>query len=161
MGCEWVMPSHFYTETKEVFESCSGEDPNTPPGIYLENGSSSTFWQGQSPTPSAASPAKSSHCKEVKSIIGGDTKNGIKGKNLKQTTAPAYSTATSSSSSKGSKATGNAQATVGTANHVANVAADGSGNAVDANTSGAMGAGVLLSAGALGATFLSAVVFLL
>lgn len=146
------MPSDFYSETKEIFESCSGDDPTTPPGIYIENGSSSTFWQGQSPTPSAAAPAKSSHCKQVKSIIGGDTKNGIKGKNLKQTTAPAYSSATSTSKSSNAKATGQVQASVAAQNHINNVA---SGNTVTSTTSGAMG-GLLVSGMALSLTLLSA-----
>lgn len=157
MGCNWVMPSDFYTETKEIFESCSGDDPITPPGIYIENGSSSTFWQGQSPTPSAAAPAKSSHCKQVKSIIGGDTKNGIKGKHLKQTTAPAYSSATSTSQSSVAKATGKTQASAAAQNHINNNVA--AGNSVTSSTSGAVG-GLLVSGMALSMALLSALVLM-
>lgn len=41
MGCNWVMPGDY---SPDVFDSCEA-DPAYPPGIYVENGSTSSFQQ--------------------------------------------------------------------------------------------------------------------
>ena len=87
MGCNWIMPGDY---SPDAFDSCEA-DPAYPPGIFVENGSTSSFQQyatglwtlngerktytngkkGQK-TPSAAqSLPASSNCKPGKSPANG------------------------------------------------------------------------------------------
>ncbi|KAL4399893.1 hypothetical protein ACI68E_002802 [Malassezia pachydermatis] len=87
MGCQWVMPGDY---TSGVFDTCDA-DPAYPPGIFIENGSTSSFEQygtglwtlngqrmtytngksGQSTPQIAQSLPKSSNCMTTSSIMNG------------------------------------------------------------------------------------------
>ncbi|KAF8328096.1 uncharacterized protein EI90DRAFT_3155849 [Cantharellus anzutake] len=56
-GCEWNMPGNY----TQGFSSCQG-DSTLPMGVYVSNGVTSTFHQGQPSTPSPHPPGKSSEC---------------------------------------------------------------------------------------------------
>lgn len=60
MGCYWNMPANYDAGT---YENCDADD-DLPMGVY----GTSTWYQGQSPTPSAHPAAKSSNCASVPSI---------------------------------------------------------------------------------------------
>ncbi|EIN08697.1 carbohydrate-binding module family 13 protein [Punctularia strigosozonata HHB-11173 SS5] len=60
MGCYWNMPANY---DSGVFESCQADD-DLPMGVY----GTSTWYQGQSPTPAAHPPASSSMCTPFPSI---------------------------------------------------------------------------------------------
>lgn len=63
MGCEWNEPANY---DGGVWEECDGE-PGEWPGVY----SGSTWYQGQSPTPSAQPAGASSNCKSHASVSTG------------------------------------------------------------------------------------------
>lgn len=58
MGCHWNIPANY---DAGVFESCSG-DVGEPMGVYTTGGTTSTWYQGVSPTPSAHPAPASSSC---------------------------------------------------------------------------------------------------
>jgi len=60
LGCFWNMPANY---DANVYESCKGDD-DLPMGIY----GTSTFFQGQQPTPPAHPAAKSSSCSTVPTV---------------------------------------------------------------------------------------------
>jgi len=60
LGCYWNMPANYDAGT---YESCKGDD-DLPMGVY----GSSTFYQGQKPTPPAHPAAKSSDCRTVPTV---------------------------------------------------------------------------------------------
>lgn len=88
MGCTWVMPGNY---AQDSFDTCDA-DPAFPPGLFVENGSTSTFQQymtgvytdskgkkkkftngsqGQSTPQLAQSIPSSSNCKSASSIANG------------------------------------------------------------------------------------------
>jgi hypothetical protein len=60
MGCFWNMPANY---DAGVFESCKGDD-DLPMGVY----GTSTWHQGQSPTPPPHPVAPSSSCRTVPTV---------------------------------------------------------------------------------------------
>jgi len=60
LGCDWNMPANYDAGT---FESCQG-DNDLPMGVY----GTSTFFQGQKPTPAPHPVAKSSSCRTVPTV---------------------------------------------------------------------------------------------
>jgi len=60
LGCFWNMPANY---DANVYESCLGDD-DLPMGVY----GTSTFFQGQNPTPPAHPAASSSSCRSVPSV---------------------------------------------------------------------------------------------
>jgi hypothetical protein len=60
LGCFWNMPANYNAGT---YESCQGDD-DLPMGVY----GTSTFFQGQNPTPPAHPAAKSSNCRTVPTV---------------------------------------------------------------------------------------------
>ncbi|CAE6454611.1 unnamed protein product [Rhizoctonia solani] len=74
-GCDWNIPANY---TQGVFEDCQG-DTGLPMGIY----GSSTFQQGQGPTPAAHPIPPSSSCSFYSSV-----KNGVAGLAASVTPAP-------------------------------------------------------------------------
>ncbi|KAI0291096.1 hypothetical protein BC826DRAFT_955865 [Russula brevipes] len=91
MGCNWNMPGDYDTG----FDQCSGDDAE-PMGVY----NSSTFFQGQSTTPSAHSAPATSSCTTVSTISNGIT---LTGTNMTATT----SKTTTGTTSTRAAATGN------------------------------------------------------
>lgn len=70
MGCQWVMAIDNFWDMKG-FESCDS-DIAAPPGVYPQNGWTSTWYQGQKPTPAApAYLPKRSNCKSYATISNG------------------------------------------------------------------------------------------
>jgi hypothetical protein len=68
MGCEWVMALGAEYYNMKGFESCEG-DVAAAPGAYPQNGWTSTWYQGQNPTPAApAFIPKKSNCVQHPSI---------------------------------------------------------------------------------------------
>ncbi|KAM0748054.1 hypothetical protein T439DRAFT_316727 [Meredithblackwellia eburnea MCA 4105] len=60
MGCQWNMPANY---KKGGFDTCLADDPDEPMGAYrMKDGSESTWYQGQNPTPAAQPVPKSSQC---------------------------------------------------------------------------------------------------
>jgi len=57
LGCGWNMPGNY----SEGFDDCQA-DPTEPMGIYVTNGVTTTFHQGDPVTPPAHTPGKSSSC---------------------------------------------------------------------------------------------------
>ncbi|KAF8319828.1 uncharacterized protein EI90DRAFT_3081590 [Cantharellus anzutake] len=57
LGCNWNMPGNY----SDGFSSCQG-DSTLPMGIYVDNGVTTTFHQGDPVTPSAHPPGASSSC---------------------------------------------------------------------------------------------------
>jgi hypothetical protein len=72
MGCYWNMPANY---DAGVFESCKA-DNDLPMGVY----GTSTWYQGQEPTPSAHPAASSSACTPFPSITVSPAKRDRMGK---------------------------------------------------------------------------------
>ncbi|WFD25700.1 hypothetical protein MNAN1_000666 [Malassezia nana] len=119
MGCSWVMPGNYNPDS---FDTCDA-DPAYPPGLYVDNGSTSTFQQyvtgiytdgegkrkkftngsKDQSTPSVAqSLPNSSNCKTVSSIS-----NGIDTNKLLPSTSSAPSSSASGSSNGGGSSNNN------------------------------------------------------
>ncbi|EJD45992.1 hypothetical protein AURDEDRAFT_113887 [Auricularia subglabra TFB-10046 SS5] len=69
MGCYWNMPANY---NANVFESCDG-DSGQPMGIYSSKGADGQFttttWkQGQNPTPAAHPVPSSSNCRKISTV---------------------------------------------------------------------------------------------
>ncbi|CAD6582082.1 MAG: hypothetical protein CYPHOPRED_001832 [Cyphobasidiales sp. Tagirdzhanova-0007] len=65
LGCYWNMPANY---DSGAFETCHADD-DLPMGVYKqEDGSYSTFYQGQPSTPAAHPAAKSSQCSSINTI---------------------------------------------------------------------------------------------
>lgn len=80
MGCYWNMPANY---DAGVFENCDG-DNDEPMGVY----GTSTWFQGQEPTPAAHNPAPSSNCVSLPTVAVTPLK---KRRNLeKKMAAPSY-----------------------------------------------------------------------
>ncbi|KAF8686435.1 carbohydrate-binding module family 13 protein [Rhizoctonia solani] len=99
-GCDWNIPANY---TQGVFEDCQG-DTGLPMGIY----GSSTFQQGQGPTPAAHPIPPSSSCKFYSSV-----KNAVAGVTLAPTVPTAAATTTVASVVPGSTATSTAASSTG------------------------------------------------
>ncbi|KAF8714603.1 carbohydrate-binding module family 13 protein, partial [Rhizoctonia solani] len=100
-GCDWNIPANY---TQGVFEDCQG-DTGLPMGIY----GSSTFQQGQGPTPAAHPIPPSSSCKFYSSV-----KNAVAGVTLAPTVpTAAAATTTVASVVPGSTATSTAASSTG------------------------------------------------
>ncbi|PFH48480.1 carbohydrate-binding module family 13 protein [Amanita thiersii Skay4041] len=63
MGCYWNMPANY---DEGVYENCDG-DNDEPMGVY----GTSTWHQGESPTPPPHSPASSSNCHALPTVSSG------------------------------------------------------------------------------------------
>ncbi|KAL8279051.1 hypothetical protein RQP46_008509 [Phenoliferia psychrophenolica] len=63
LGCFWNLPGEYGSG----FTSCKGKDVAMP---NLKNGGTSTFYQGQKPTPSAQKAPASSSCTNISSLGG-------------------------------------------------------------------------------------------
>ena len=84
MGCQWVMAIDDYWGMSKFVE-CEG-DIAAPPGYYPQNGWTSTWYQGQNPTP--AQPAflpKKSSCTTFSTIA-----NNVNTNDWKVTASPTY-----------------------------------------------------------------------
>lgn len=144
MGCTWVMPGNY---DNDAFDSCDA-DPAYPPGLYVDNGSTSTFQQyvtgiytdgdgkrkkftngsKDQTTPSLAqSLPNSSNCKTVSSIS-----NGIDTKKL----LPSSSSASSSSGSGGGSGSGSGSGNNNNGNDKGNGSGNGNGNNNSGNNDG-------------------------
>ncbi|KAI5478213.1 hypothetical protein MNV49_005380 [Pseudohyphozyma bogoriensis] len=72
-GCEWNEPGNY----DSGFETCEGDSTEYPPGIYVENGVTSTYAQGDgsNPAPTAHAAGASSNCVTVATVGGGTNTN--------------------------------------------------------------------------------------
>jgi hypothetical protein len=67
MGCYWNEPGNY----DNGFDTCAANDVAEPMGIYRQgDGSLSTWYQGEYPTPSAQAPAASSQCTHINTVGG-------------------------------------------------------------------------------------------
>jgi len=95
MGCEWVMPANY----SDGFTSCQG-DSGIPMGLYPQaDGSTSTFYQGQSSTPTAHPAPATSDCTTFTSSslfasLPTDSPVALSGVTITPSTTIAYSTPT-------------------------------------------------------------------
>jgi len=64
LGCGWNMPGNY---SSGIFESCEAADTE-PMGVYVNDGTTTTFSQGDASTPDAHTPAPSSNCVFVSTI---------------------------------------------------------------------------------------------
>ncbi|EJT97838.1 hypothetical protein DACRYDRAFT_24793 [Dacryopinax primogenitus] len=120
LGCGWNMPGNY---SSGVFESCQA-DNTEPMGVYVNDGTTSTFFQGQPSTPDAHTPAPSSNCQFMATISN-------------EAALPATATFLPSNASVSSVGTSSGASPSGSTNNGAAATTSGSASPSSAGHSGA------------------------